>query len=160
MTLCSSAETSVNRMSKSLPVVNSTIAFRQLYSAVSTCSPFSFSTCSWNIRMWSMNATTRSAAIGEAWRPAAANRGATCNGIEHWEALRTNSSDQTSRRSATWSVTCSSGKKGMFLAHSTAEKRSRAASSQILSMPMMLFGCMHWPYLEVGYGSARNSNEM
>ena len=52
---------------------------RQLNSAESTRSAFSFSTCSWNTRMWSMNATTRSAAcIGLACRPAAASRGATC----------------------------------------------------------------------------------
>lgn len=38
-----------------------------------------------------------------------------------------------------------SGKKGMLRAHSTAEKRSLAASSQMLSIPMMLLGCMHWP---------------
>lgn len=110
--------------------------------------------------MWSMNATTRSAAIGDAWSPAAASSGATCSGIEHWEAFRTKSSDQTSRSSATWSVTWSSGKNGMFLAHSTAEKSRRAANSQMLSMPMMLLGCMHWPYLEVGYGSARRSMDM
>jgi len=38
----------------------------------------------------------------------------------------------------TWSVICRSGKKGMFLAHSTALKSSLAASSQMFSMPMML----------------------
>lgn len=48
----------------------------------------------------------------------------------------------------------------MFRAHSTALNSSRAASSQMLSMPMMLFGCMHWPYRDVGYGSARNSSDM
>ena len=54
-----------------------------------------------------------------------------------------------------------SGKKGMLRAHSTAEKRRRAASSQMLSIPMILLaGCMHWPYLEVEYGSARSSKEM
>lgn len=37
-----------------LPVVNKTMAFRQLYSAASTWSALSFSTCSWNMRMWSM----------------------------------------------------------------------------------------------------------
>jgi len=34
---------------------------------------------------------------------------------------------------------CRSGKKGMFLAHSTALNSSLAASSQMFSMPMMLF---------------------
>lgn len=45
----SKAGVSTKRMSSSLPVVNSTIAFRQEYSAESTCKAFSFSTCSWNI---------------------------------------------------------------------------------------------------------------
>jgi len=45
-------------------------------------------------------------------------------------------------------LTCKSGKNGIFLAHSTAEKRSLAANSQMLSIPMMLFACIHWPYLE------------
>lgn len=57
-------------------------------------------------------------------------------------------------------LTCRSGKKGMFLAHSTALNKSLAASSHMLSMPMMLLGCMHWPYLDVGYGSARNSSDI
>lgn len=48
----------------------------------------------------------------------------------------------------------------MFRAHSTALNSSLAASSQMLSMPMMLLGCMHCPYLDVGYGSARNSSDM
>lgn len=139
----SKAGVSTNRMSSSLPVVNNTIAFRHEYSAESTWSALSFSTCSWNILMWSINATTRSAAIGDAWRPAAARRGATCSGIEHCDALRTNNSDQTKRSKATWSVTCRSGKKGILRAHSTAENSKRAASSQMLSMPMMLLVCMH-----------------
>ncbi|MPC59028.1 hypothetical protein E2C01_053043 [Portunus trituberculatus] len=121
------------------------MALRHEYSAESTWSAFSFSTCSWKMRMWSMKATTLSAAMGEACRPAAARSGATCRGMEHWEAFSTNSSDQTSRSSATWSVTCSSGKKGMFLAQPTAEKRRREASSQMLSTPMMLLAFMHWP---------------
>lgn len=66
-----------------LPEVKSTMDLRQEYSAVSTCRAFSFSTCSWKTRMWSMKATTRSADIGEACRPAAARRGATCRGMEH-----------------------------------------------------------------------------
>ena len=139
----SKAGVSTNRMSSSLPVVNRTIAFKHEYSAESTWSALSFSTCSWNILMWSMKATTRSAAIGEAWRPAAANSGATWSGIEHCDAFSTNNSDQTRRRSATWSVTCRSGKKGILRAHSTAENNRRAASSQMLSMPMILLVCMH-----------------
>ena len=98
--------------------------------------------------------------MGEAWRPAAARRGAMCRGMLHWAALRTNSSDQTSLSSATWSVSCSSGKPGMLRAHSTAEKRIRAANSQMLSMPIMLFEAIWiWPYL-VAYGSARSRREM
>ncbi len=142
------------------PEVKSTMAFKQLYSALSTCRALSFSTCSWKMRIWSMKATTRSAAIGEACRPAAASSGATCSGMEHCAALRTNSSDQARRSSATWSVTCRSGKKGIFRDHSTALNSKRAASSQMFSMPMMLFGCMHWPYREVGYGSARNNMDI
>jgi prolipoprotein diacylglyceryltransferase len=38
----------------------------------------------------------------------------------------------------------------MFRAHSTAENNSLAANSQILSIPMMLLGCIHWPYRDVG----------
>lgn len=91
---------------RDLPVVKRTMAFRQLYSAASTWRALSFSTCSWNIRIWSMKATTRSAAIGDACSPAAANKGATCRGIEHWDAFNTNSSLQTSLNKATWSVTC------------------------------------------------------
>lgn len=74
---------------------------RQEYSAVSTCRAFSFSTCSWKMRMWSMKATTRSADMGDACRPAAASRGATCSGMEHWAALRTKSSLHDMRSSAT-----------------------------------------------------------
>lgn len=140
---------SVNKR-RSLPVVKRTMALRQLYSAESTWRAFSFSTCSWNILIWSMKATTLSAAIGDAWSPAAASSGATCRGIEHWDAFSTNSSLHTSLNRATWSVTCRSGKKGMFRAHSTAENNSLAANSQMLSIPMMLFGCIHWPYRDVG----------
>lgn len=137
--------------SASLPEVKRTIAFRQLYSAESTCKAFSFSTCSWKIRMWSIKATTRSADMGEACRPAAARSGATCRGMEHWAALRTNNSLQVSRSRATWSVIWRSGKNGIFRAHSTALKSIRAASSQMFSMPMMLLGCMHWlPKRDVG----------
>ncbi|TNN37393.1 hypothetical protein EYF80_052435 [Liparis tanakae] len=101
-----------------------------------------------------MKATTRSADIGEAWRPAAASRGATCRGMEHWAALSTNNSLHVSLRRDTWSVICRSGKKGMFLAHSTALKSKRAASSQMFSMPMILLGCIHWlPYRDVGIGT-------
>ena len=53
-----------------------------------------------------MKATTLSAAIGEAWRPAAASRGATWRGMEHWAAFNMNSSLQLSRSKPTWSVTC------------------------------------------------------
>lgn len=131
-------------------VVNNTIAFKQEYSAESTWRAFNFSTCSWNILIWSINCTTRSAHIGEACNPAAAIKGATWSGIEHWLAFKTNSSDHTSLSKATWSVTCRSGKKGIFLAHSTAEKSKRAASSQMFSIPIILFACMHCPYLVVG----------
>lgn len=127
-----------------LPDVKITIALMQLYSAESTWRALSFSTCSWNIRMWSMKATTRSADIGEACRPAAASNGATCRGIEHWAAFNTNNSLHVSLSKDTWSVICRSGKKGMFLAHSTALKSRRAASSQMFSIPIILFGCMHW----------------
>lgn len=131
--------------------VNRTMALRQLYSAESTCSALSFSTCSWKIRMWSIKATTRSADMGEACRPAAARSGATWRGMEHCAAFSTNSSLQVRRSRATWSVICRSGKKGMFRAHSTALKSIRAASSQMFSMPMMLLGCMHWlPKRDVG----------
>lgn len=123
--------------------VKRTIAFKQLYSAESTCNAFSFSTCSWKIRMWSIKATTLSADMGDACRPAAARRGATWSGIEHWAAFSTNNSLQVSLRSATWSVICRSGKKGIFRAHSTALKSILAASSQMFSMPIMLLGCMH-----------------
>jgi len=101
----------------SLPVVNKTTALRQLYSAESTCSAFNFSTCSWKILIWSMKATTLSAAMGDAWRPAAANKGATCNGIEHWDAFKTNSSDHTSRSRATWSVTCNTNRPCRMSSH-------------------------------------------
>ena len=84
-----------------LPVVKSTIAFMQVYSAESTCSIFSFSTCSWKILMWSMNATTLSAAIGDAWSPAAASSGAMCSGMLHCEAFKTKSSDHVSLSRAT-----------------------------------------------------------
>lgn len=61
----------------------------------------------------------------------------------------------------TWSETGSSGKYGMVLAHSTMLKSRRAASSQMLSMPMALSGpdCwLYWcPYRPLGYGSARRS---
>lgn len=87
------------------PDVKRTIDLRQEYSAVSTCRAFSFSTCSWKTRMWSMKATTRSADIGEACRPAAAKRGATWSGMEHWAALRTKSSLHDMRNSATWNKT-------------------------------------------------------
>jgi len=91
---------------RSLPELKSTMALRQLYSAESTCRALSFSTCSWKMRMWSMNATTRSAAIGLAWSPAAASSGATWSGIEHCAAFSMNSSLHDSRSNPTWSVTC------------------------------------------------------
>jgi len=87
------------------PELNRTMALRQLNSAESTLSAFSFSTCSWNTRMWSMKATTRSAAIGLACSPAAARSGATWSGMEHWAALRINSSLQARRNSATYITT-------------------------------------------------------
>ena len=51
-----------------------------------------------------MKATTLSAAMGEAWRPAAARRGAICSGMLHWAAFSTNSSDHTSRNNATLGI--------------------------------------------------------
>ena len=96
-----------------LPVENRTIAFMQVYSALSTCRDFSFSTCSWKIRMWSMKANILSAAMGAAWSPAAASSGAKCSGILHWDAFKTNNSDQESRSRATWSLTGNSGKPRM-----------------------------------------------
>lgn len=86
------------------PDVKSTMDLRQEYSAVSTWRAFSFSTCSWKTRMWSMKATTRSADMGEACRPAAASRGATWSGMEHWAALRTKSSLHDMRSSATYNT--------------------------------------------------------
>lgn len=114
----------------------SAMALRQLYSAVSTCSRFSLSTWSWKTLTWSINDTTRSADMGDEWNPAAASRGAMWRGKADWAAFRMNSSLQLSLSRATCSETGSSGKYGMFLAHSTVLKRSRAASSQMLSMPM------------------------
>ena len=84
-----------------IPELKSTMALRQLYSAESTCIALSFSTCSWKMRMWSMNATTRSAAIGLACSPAAASRGATCSGIEHCAAFSMNNSLHDSRSNPT-----------------------------------------------------------
>ena len=107
---------------KHIPEVKSTMAFMHEYSALSTWRALSFSTCSWKIRMWSMKDTTRSAAIGAPWSPAATKRGATLRGILHCAALSTNNSDQTSLSRATWSVTCNSGNPGIFLVHSTALK--------------------------------------
>lgn len=140
------------------------------------CNQTNWRRITWKMRMWSMKATTRSAAIGLervyehsrvlqcavylAWRPAAASSGATWSGIEHWEAFNTNSSLHTSLRRATWSVTCRSGKKGIFRAHSTALNKSLAASSHILSIPMILFGCIHCEYRDGGYGSALSSKDM
>lgn len=46
ISLVISVDTSPKRLSSRLPVVNSTMAFRHEYSAVSTCSAFNFSTCS------------------------------------------------------------------------------------------------------------------
>lgn len=134
------------------PALNSANALRQLYSAESTCNTFNRSTCPWNSRICSINAITRSAAIGELCKPAAASNGAACNGIPHCAALNTNSSAQLVRNSATcvdvrveykkkqitWSAICNSGKNGMFRDHSTAENSSRAASSHILSIPITL----------------------
>ena len=48
----------------------------------------------------------------------------------------------------------------MFLAHSTAEKRSRAANSHTLSIPVRLESWGHWPNLEVPHGSALESMEV
>lgn len=90
------------------------------------------------------------------WIPAVARRGATCKGMGHWAAFKTNNSLQTKRSNATWSVTARSGKNGIFRAHSTALNSNLAASSQIFSMPMIPHGMFRpcWN-LVVGYGSAR-----
>lgn len=77
------------------------MALRQLYSAESTCSLVSLSTWSWNILTWSMKDTTRSADMGEEWKPAAASRGAMWSGRADWAAFRMNSSLQLSLSSAT-----------------------------------------------------------
>lgn len=77
------------------------MALRQLYSAESTCSLVSLSTWSWNILTWSMKDTTRSADIGEEWKPAAASSGAMWSGRDDWAAFRTKSSLQLSLSSAT-----------------------------------------------------------
>lgn len=77
------------------------MALRQLYSAESTCSRVSLSTWSWNILTWSMKDTTRSADMGDEWKPAAANSGAMCSGKEDWAAFRIKSSLQLSLNRAT-----------------------------------------------------------
>lgn len=83
------------------PGENSAMALRQLYSAESTCSRVSFSTWSWNTLTWSMKDTTRSADMGDEWKPAAANKGAMWSGKADWAALRMNSSLQLSLSRAT-----------------------------------------------------------
>lgn len=80
------------------------MALRQLYSAVSTCNLLSLSTWSWNTLTWSMKDTTRSADMGDEWKPAAASRGAICMGRADWAAFRMNSSLQLSLNSATCRV--------------------------------------------------------
>ena len=45
-------------------------------------------------------------------------------------------------------MSCRSGKPGILLAHSTAEKSSLAANSQMESMVVML--CCSWAYLATG----------
>lgn len=77
------------------------MALRQLYSAESTCSLVSLSTWSWNTLTWSMKDTTRSADMGEEWKPAAANKGAMWSGKADWAALRMNNSLQLSLSRAT-----------------------------------------------------------
>lgn len=88
-------------MSKESPGENRAMALRQLYSAESTCSRVSLSTWSWNILTWSMKDTTRSADMGEEWKPAAASSGAMWSGKDDWAALRMKSSLQLSLNSAT-----------------------------------------------------------
>ena len=82
------------------------MAFRQLYSAESTCSLVSLSTWSWNTLTWSMKDTTRSADMGEEWKPAAASRGAMWSGRADWAAFRMNSSLQLSLSRATCECFC------------------------------------------------------
>ncbi len=144
-----------------LPDVKRTMALRQANSAASTCRFRYFSTCSWKILTLSINVTILSGDMWFEWIPAVARRGATCSGIGHWAAFNTNNSLQTKRSSATWSVTAKSGKKGIFLAHSTALNSRRAASSQMFSMPMIPQGMFKpcWNRA-VGYGSALRSRLM
>lgn len=141
--------------------VKRTIALRHANSAASTWRLRYFSTCSWKILTLSIKVTILSGDMWFEWIPAVANRGATWRGIGHWAAFSTNNSLQTKRRSATWSVTAKSGKKGIFLAHSTALKSKRAANSQMFSMPMIPQGMFRpcWNRA-VGYGSALSSKLM
>ncbi len=124
-----------NWWNKELPGVKRTTAFRQAYSAGSTCMLFSLSICSCKILMWSMKGMILSW-NGAFCIPAAASRCVTWMGMGHCAVFKMNSSFQLSLSKATWSATPRSGKNGMLLAHSTAENNSRAASSQTLSIPM------------------------
>ena len=148
-------------LSNHSPDVKRTIALRHANSAASTWRLRYFSTCSWKILTLSIKVTILSGDMWFEWIPAVANRGATWRGIGHWAAFSTNNSLQTKRRSATWSVTAKSGKKGIFLAHSTALKSKRAANSQMFSMPMIPQGMFRpcWNRA-VGYGSALSSKLM
>ena len=152
-----------SRVALRVPVVKRTIAFRQVYSASSTCIIFNFSTCSWKSLICSIKFITLSAAptSGDAaWIPAAVIKCAGRNGIEAWEAFRTKSSPHTALNKAIWSVTWSCGKKGMFLAHSTALNKSLAANSQRLSMPRVAELNIGSPYLALDNGSARSNKDM
>lgn len=111
-------------ISSLLPEVKSTIAFKHEYSAASTWIFLSFSIWSVNTRMLSMKETMRSEFIWLAWTPAVARRVGLFRGMGHCAAFSTNNSLQVKRRSATWSVTARSGKRGIFRAHSTAENNN------------------------------------
>ena len=116
------------------PDVNSTMAFRQEYSAASTWMPRSFSIWSVNTRILSMNETMRSEFMWFACIPAVASNVGLFSGIGHCAAFNTNSSLQVRRSNATWSVTARSGNNGIFLAHSTAENnnlRKEDVSSEV-----------------------------
>lgn len=62
----------------------------------------------------------------------------------------------TSRRETTASVTNMYTEPPNTTLKSYLQNSNLAANSQILSIPIILFGCMHWAYLEGGYGSARS----
>lgn len=138
-----------------LPEVNNTTALRQEYSDESIWRVFNFFTWSCKIFKWSISIIIWS----EEWNPVATNKEPTWSGNSFWATLRTKSSLQTHFSNDIWSVMCNSGKKGILRAHSTAEKRRRAASSQIFSMHTNWLGMEHCKAKQdIGCGSARRNN--